>query len=182
MKRALLFPAGAVALAVAIPAQGQQDGDAETNWRRMKICAEERSESARHRCMDDVLRVAGVLDPVRELEVQRETFGQAETRQAEPESEPVEAEASAVAATTPPPLPPRPKEIEALTTTVADALIGKDRKLLVATAEGAVWKQTDEEPVRTAPRDGSAFEIEKTILGGFRCKVGGKVYRCERLD
>lgn len=178
MKRAIQISTAAIAAVLAVPAAGQKAGEgADANWQRIVQCANERSEGRRHDCMDNVLRSAGILDPVREIAIQRETFGQVE-----PPGDAAAPSADTAPTATLAPLPPAPEEIRSLKTTVAEALVGRDRKLLVATGEGAVWKQTDDEQIRNTPREGSDFEIERTLLGGYRCKVGGKVYRCERLD
>jgi len=161
-------------------------GDAAANWDRIVRCGAIVSAGERHNCLDGVLRQAGVLTPEREIAEQRESFGQPVRSAAPAASEaPVSAPAPQQAVQqTPQPSPsPAPsREITGLTTTVADALIGGDRLLVVATAEGAVWKQIDGGPFRRAPAKGEAFSVEEGALGSYRCKIGSDIYRCRRVD
>ena len=168
--RALLI--GTVALASSA-VWAQDGGDPATNWQAVVACAERGDPEERPACVDNGLRAAGVLDPARGIAAQRENFG-------EPSREP---EAPAQAAREPPPATPTPsREIDGIETVVADALIGGDRLLVVATAEGAIWKQIDGGPFRRAPAKGEAFIVEEGALGSYRCKTGSNIYRCRRLD
>jgi hypothetical protein len=56
------------------------------------------------------------------------------------------------------------------------------RQLVLMTEEGAVWRQTGSDVLRRLPETGDPFTVERTLLGGFRCKLGSKTYRCERID
>jgi hypothetical protein len=180
---------------LAWPAQSQPGPDqAASNWQAIVACAEQAAADSRHACVDRVLRAAGVLDPAREAAAQRQSFGTPERRQepavtpptavappaavappgavaATPRAEPVQERAVAA----PPP-------ISGIETTVSDALIGGDRLLVVATSEGAIWKQIDGAPFRRAPAKGAAFTVEEGALGSYRCKTGSDVFRCRRVD
>ena len=153
----------------------QDGGDPAANWRAVVACAEQGDSDERHACVDDVLRAAGVLDPVREAAAQREAFGAPS-----PAPEPPARAAREIAPANPAAAPSR--KIDSIETTVADALLGGDRLLVVATAEGAIWKQIDGSPFRRAPAKGTTFTVEEGALGSYRCKIGSDIYRCRRLD
>jgi hypothetical protein len=170
MKRLGKLLAATAFLLAPIPAWAQDGQDGATaNWQAIVACAKRPNPENRHACVDSVLREAGVLDPEREIAAQRESFG------GTPRDEPA-AQARRETASAPPP------EITKLETTVANALIGGDRLLVIATTEGAVWKQIDGSPFRRAPANGAAFSAEEGALGSYRCKIGSDVYRCQRVD
>lgn len=155
-------------------AQGSA-ADPTTSWQAVIACTGHRDAADRHDCIDQVLRQAGVLDPVREVQVQREDFGRATRPVAPPPA--VEAATPATRPTAPP-----SRQIDSIATTVAAARIGADGKLLVATAEASVWRQVDGETFRVTPPSGTGFEVERGSLGSFSCKVGRSSYRCTRVD
>lgn len=70
----LLTLAGAAATTSAL-AQTAAINDSDSGWRAMSACAEQPTEGARHACMDDVLRRAGLLTPERETRQQLDRFG-----------------------------------------------------------------------------------------------------------
>lgn len=172
LARALLVGTAALASSAG---WAQDGGDPAANWQAVVACAEQGDPDDRHACVDNVLRAAGVLDPAREIAAQRENFG-------EPSPEAAPPVQAAHQAPSPTPAPAPPLEIEGIETTVADALIGGDRLLVVATAEGAIWKQIDGGPFRRAPAKGETFIVEEGALGSYRCKIGSDIYRCRRLD
>ena len=181
-----LYSAAALVLASG-PAWSQDDqSDPAANWQAIVACADQSDAERRHACMDGVLRTAGVLDPAREIAAQRQSFGEA--RRGEGGADEVGrtmADAPARAARPSAPHTPSavpPPDLRELRTTVADALIGADRLLLVATAEGAVWKQVDGSPFRRPPAKGTEFSVEEGALGSYRCKIGSDIYRCRRID
>ncbi len=132
--------------------------------------------------MDAVLRAAGVLNPERETEVNRDNFGREERRA--PPPPPAPAPAPAVAAAAPPPVsvaPPPP--LEGIATQVAAVSQGADRRITVTTSEGAIWRQIDTGAIRRLPRVGESFEVREGAMGGYRCTFNGNTtYRCERRD
>lgn len=181
----------AVALAGSSMAVAQTGPNDAANWAAVVACVGKAGTADRHLCVDQVLRAAGVLDPVREAQQQRSDFGR--TQRADPPAPPVnpapavaapapgQAAAAAPVARPAPPAPPA--RIDGVTTTVAAARIGADGKLLVATAEATVWRQVDGETFRLAPSSGTSFEVNRGSLGSFICKVGnGKSFRCSRVD
>ncbi|OYX60409.1 MAG: hypothetical protein B7Y88_15680 [Sphingomonadales bacterium 32-64-17] len=161
---------GGCALLAAGTALAQGAGmDPAANWQEIARCAGEDRSARRHACMDEVLRRAGLLDPQREVAEQRETFGQRPAK----EKPQTEAEAPRTASL---------GKLEEVRSQVAFAkLVGKG-SLLVVTAEGAVWRQTSSETIRSVPDGGTEFAAMKASMGGYRCKVGRTTYRCERLD
>jgi hypothetical protein len=153
-------------------------GDPVANWEQVAACARLGSAPERHACVDNVLRATGLLDRGREVAEQRESFG---GQRRDPPPSPPPLPVQTVRPEAAPPV--APGEIERLATTVADAGFVGNRKLLVITAEGAVWRQTEGEPIRVQPRAGEAFEISRAALGGYRCKLGrSTLYRCERIE
>ena len=175
MKTSILMGAGLV-LALPVTASAQDQVSGETRWNQVVACAAERSVEARHACMDSVLRAAGALDVAREVAVNRENFGR-EERAAPPPPPPVAATVAAPARVAPPP------PVTGITTRVASARLGGDRKLRVTTSEGAVWQQVDNDTIRRLPREGEAFEVREGSLGSFRCTFNETTtFRCERRD
>ena len=183
----------AAGLAQSLPA-AQAAGDAEAGWRAVAQCAEVGAAGRRHACLDDVLRRAGLLKPEREAQARREDFGRpAEAKSARtvprvvqpaPPPAPPPAPSPALPA---PPAPagraPAPANAAGLRTTIRSARIAGNRKLVVVTADGAVWEQTGSEDFHVLPRAGDAFEIQPGTLGSYRCTFGrSSVYRCRRLD
>ena len=157
----------------------------QTRWAQVAACAAERSAESRHACVDAVLRAAGALDPVTEAAVNRENFGRAPTPAPPPPppppvAQPLPAQAGGVAR---PVAPTAPPPIDGINTQVASARMGGDRRLVVETAEGAVWRQTDTEVIRRLPRAGESFEVRNGALGSFRCTFNVNTsFRCERRD
>lgn len=169
----------ACALAVSPFASVAQSGtgDPVSNWEAIAICAQQPSERRRHECVDNVLRATGLLDQPKEEAQQRAEFGQPD-RRAEPEAPAPPPELPAEFREAPPPL----AEINRLLTTIEQAIIGNDRKLIFRTAEGAVWKQLDGPRIRKVPDAGTPLSVEEAALSSFRCRYGSTVFRCERLD
>ncbi|MXP40743.1 hypothetical protein GRI75_03650 [Altererythrobacter soli] len=192
MKRHAGLGAAAGLALLSWPAQSQPGPDqAAANWQAVVACAGQADAGSRHACVDRVLRAAGVLDPAREAAAQRQSFGAPE-RRAEPAvappavAPPPAAAAAAAASPQAGAVQERavaaPPAISGIETTVSDALIGGDRLLIVATSEGAIWKQVDGGPFRRLPAKGSAFAVEEGALGSYRCKIGSDVFRCRRVD
>jgi len=184
MQRAMVG-LGALALLAPAPAQSQAgQGEPERHWAAITRCAAIDRAEERHACMDEVIRSAGLLSEARVAQAARQEFGnenRAETRSAPPPAAaPVAVIAASPAAA---PAPARSGEIDELATTVVSAQLRGDRRLVVTTAEGSVWEQTQSETFRGPPKAGSRFSIERTSLGGFRCSFErSSHYRCRRID
>ncbi|BAK67855.1 hypothetical protein SLG_31800 [Sphingobium sp. SYK-6] len=184
--------------ALALPAaagRAQPAGDAAANWEAIVQCARQTGAPARHACIDQVLRGSGLLDSEREMNEARQSFGQQRRSEAVPVPPPAAPAAPAMpapaqraeaapAAPTPAPAPAAPPApLRALQTEVASARLAADRKLVITTREGAVWRQTETIELRASPRAGDSFEIEEAALGGHRCKLGrSRIFRCERVN
>lgn len=184
-----IFGLGAVAVlaTASAQAQGGQAGAAGGDWAGIVQCAAIDRAEARHQCMDDVVRRAGLLSDERVAQAAREDFGN-ENRAQPPRAAPAPvvapAAAPAAVASAPAPVAPaRAGDIDELVTTVAAAQVRGDRRLVVTTAEGSVWEQTQSETFRSTPKAGSQFSIERTSMGGFRCSFErSSHYRCRRID
>ena len=61
------------------------------------------------------------------------------------------------------------------------ALIPPAKKLLLVTADGAIWEQLDSEPVHPTPKPGESMQIRRNSFGGYFCKFDKYTsVRCER--
>ena len=70
-----------------------------------------------------------------------------------------------------------------LVTTIASVRTAGYRRLVVTTAEGSVWQQTQAENFTTPPKPGDSFVIQQAAFNSYRCRFGnGSRYRCERVD
>ena len=182
-----IFGWGALACLASAPAQAQGE-QGEGDWAGIVQCAAIDRAEQRHACVDEVLRRAGLLSDARVAQAARQDFGnenRAEPVRAAPVPAPVApaVPAAVAAASTAAAAPAHAADIGELVTTVASAQMRGDRRLVVTTAEGSVWEQTQSETFRNTPKAGSPFSIERTSLGGFRCSFERSThYRCRRID
>jgi len=179
-------------LSAASTAAAQSSQDAAANWDAVVRCAKLPGKGARHDCLDALLRDKGLVDQSRELSEARQSFGQ--PRSAEKPPTPAAPAVTAKPATTasaPPPPKPAPQVARAeasatpaplkrLATSIASARLGPDRMLVLTTSEGAVWRQTQMIDMRLLPEKGDALEIEQAALGSHQCRIGSKIFRCQR--
>lgn len=185
-----------VAILASTPAVAQS-GETASNWEKVVACVASAGTAERHACIDQVLRTAGVLDPVRETAQQRADFGRPQRSEAPASpavvapvaAAPVAAPPAAASASqaqapeTVPAIPAVPERIDRIATTIAAARLGGNGKLLVATAEATVWRQVDGETFRIAPAAGTPFAVGRGALGSYICTVGrGNSFRCTRVD
>lgn len=174
-----LISVGVLALG-AVAVNAQDDVSPETRWAQVAACAAERSNESRHACVDTVLRAAGALDVVTETRVNRENFGRVDMPN--PPAAPPTAVA-AMAATADRVQVTAPAPVDGISTQVATARMGNDRRIVVETVEGAVWRQVDSDVIRRLPRTGEAFDVREGALGSFRCTANrSTTFRCERRD
>jgi hypothetical protein len=179
MTKRYLIAVGLLALG-AVAANAQDQVSPQARWAQVAACAAERSNESRHACVDAVLRAAGALDVATETRVNRENFGRVERPVPPPVAQPPAAVAAAAAA---PVVIAPPAPVDGVSTTIASARRGSDRRLLVETVEGAVWHQADSDLIRRIPRPGEAFDVREGALGSFRCTVNSSTtFRCERRD
>jgi hypothetical protein len=197
------FLAATLALLPAAAQAQAGTGDPAQNWEAVAACARLERIEQRHACIDGVLRATGLLDAGRELAEQRQRFGEEPDRGEDP-VQPPPAELARAAPTPPAAVPPAaapgaaqppsaptpappaaaqaPTSIEELETTVLAARFTGGQQLVLMTEEGAIWRQTGSDTLRRLPEAGDPFTVERTLLGGFRCKLRSKFYRCERVD
>jgi hypothetical protein len=143
-------------------------------------------DARRHDCTDGVLRDAGMLPSAAARSTERrKTFGLARpgrpavaTVQKPPRTGKV-----AVAKAVPAKLPPVADDDSRIEIMLARVVQAGDGKLELTTAEGAVWRQVENEAVSPMPQAGRGMTIEKTALGGYRCITGKwAAFRCTRMN
>lgn len=175
MTMRILLGAGLAAAFVPLAAHAQAGtAEAGRNWAAIEDCAAAASSEQRHRCMDDVLRRAGLLSDARIAQEARRDFGRDAPTRPAPPSASAAASASASESTA---------GTDRLATTIASVQTIGYRRLRVTTAEGSVWDQTEDKTFNSSPRVGDTFEVEQASLGSYRCRFARSVrYRCERAD
>jgi hypothetical protein len=67
-----------------------------------------------------------------------------------------------------------PAQLDRITTTVKRASLRGDGKWVFELEDGAVWLQTDAEPLRKGAKAGSTLEIRRTAMGGYFINVDGQ--------
>jgi hypothetical protein len=73
------------------------------------------------------------------------------------------------------------EDLKSQTITLASVDSSPVGKLLLTTDEGAVWEQTDGDPVANAPEPGDTVKVSKGMLGGYMCQVSRwQSVRCQR--
>jgi hypothetical protein len=179
MNGRLVAAAGLAAFAAASAVSAQDPGADGRNWSAVAACAAIDQADRRHDCVDDVLRRAGLLSDHRIAQAARQEFGREErAAPAAPAPRPQPAARPVAAA----PLPPV-AEINELATTVAAVRTVGPRMLLITTAEGSRWEQTQAETFNVPPRVGDAFSVERGAINGYRCRFANlSRYRCKRVD
>ncbi|MET0290799.1 MAG: hypothetical protein ABW136_00450 [Steroidobacteraceae bacterium] len=184
--------AAAVALLLALPAlSAQQTLNAEQGWSAVGQCASRTGDRARHDCLDDVLRRAGLLTPEAEKRERQRQFGLEDNAAARAPAPAPSPRPAAAASAPPPPAPvavptPAPKveppEVDRLEAEVASSLVGNDRKLLVTMKDGAIWKQIDSDTLPRLPVAGDVVRIRKGTLGSYLCALPTRhTFRCQRI-
>lgn len=168
----------AASLLGAAPVAAQDAVSPQERWGQVAACAAQRSNEARHACVDAVMRAAGVLEREAEVAINRENFG----RVAPPPPPPPQVAQSAPRSA-PPPVVTAPAPLTGISTRVAAVRTGADRRIVVTTTEGAVWRQADTGAIRRPPRVGEVFAVEEGALGSYRCTFNETTtFRCERRD
>lgn len=197
---------GASSFMFASHAAGQENADA--LWNAMAHCAAMRDAASRHACADEALMSAGLLTKADITAQRRQNFGLPAAKAApEPVAEPkpapkaaleaepgpeavakaesAEAPETETEASEPPPAAPKAEDRneseDEITVTLAEVAVGRSKRVILITEEGAVWRQTDGGALRPNPKPGQTMTIEKTSFGGFMCKIGKwTVFRCQR--
>lgn len=173
MRVQLFAGAALVAFMTTGLAQAQNGpSEGERNWAAIAECAKIAQSAARHACMDGVVQRAGVLDPAQVAQATRQDFGREERAAAPPPVRETRA-----------PTPAAPPELTEVATTIQAVRTVGYQRLRVTTAEGSVWEQTQAESFNTSPKVGDSFSIERTQLGGYRCRFArASRYYCQRMD
>lgn len=177
MTRAAGLGGGALLL-VAGAALAQGTGDPAQNWSKVAACAQLDRAEKRHACVDAVLRDAGLLDRAREASQQRQSFGEPER----PRERPQPAPARHAPAPAPSPAPgSTAPELQQIATTVSRAFDPGNRLMVIVTADGQIWQQSESKDLGLPPPPGTVFTVEKGALGSFTCRVAkGRSFRCRR--
>jgi hypothetical protein len=177
---------------LAAPVLAQPIATPEAGWAAVARCAAVRADKDRHRCLDEVLRQAGLLPGAN---------GPPPAPAAAPAPVPPPAAAPRPSAgavsgvrgsfgleTSPARTarrgePPKPAEPGRLEVTLAKVELDGEGKLVLTTTDGAVWRQVESDPVRPAPAEGQTMTIEKKSLGGFMCRASRwAAFRCIRTS
>jgi hypothetical protein len=189
----MLCTAGVAAMLAAATALAAEGGsDAEAGWAAVTRCAQQDTERARHDCVDQVLRDAGVLTPELRARQQQRAFGLDRATSPVPAAPPP----AAVQPVAPPPVATAPtapaptrsaakaspeSSPDRVEVEVASAVAGRDGKLVVTTTDGAVWRQTESITNYRLPAAGERMTIRKGSLGGYLCTPSSKLsWRCAR--
>jgi hypothetical protein len=72
-------------------------------------------------------------------------------------------------------------ELKNLTLTVSQVDDSPLGRLIMTSTDGAVWEQTDGDPVNQRPEPGDTVEVSKGFMGGYLCKLTRwQSVRCQR--
>jgi hypothetical protein len=175
---------GAMVVPAAALAQGGA-GAAERNWAAISECGAITDSGRRLQCMDDVLRQAGVLGSGAIADRQRPPE-QGRDDQAAPAmaaAQPAARRAQSAAAQPSRASQPALGDDGQMTTSIASIRTIGYQRLLVTTAEGSVWEQTEEKPFLTVPKAGDAFSVQSALFGSYRCRFNeSSRYRCKPVE
>jgi hypothetical protein len=181
MKLGIRIVGIASVLSVVAMAHGEGTTTPEGLWAKMAQCSTLGEDKTRHTCTDNALREAGMLTEETRASAKRKSFG---LQKPEPLVAAAAAPAApAPAASTAPSAAPAPKKEtkEHLEVTLAKVEQGGDGKLVLTTADGAVWHQVESGALAQLPKQGEAMKIEARSLGGFMCQPSKYVsFRCYR--
>jgi hypothetical protein len=148
----------------------------------MTSCAAIVDDVARHKCSDEVMRRAGLLDSRKSFGLRSSPAHPWAAAASAPVSTSAPAATSAPEAARGAGADPRFANEDQLRVTLATVTQGGDGKLILTTTEGAVWRQVESTAVRPTPTQGQGMTIEQTSFGGFMCKPGRWVaFRCYRV-
>jgi len=186
---------GGLALATPLPLLAQADaGAASRNWEAIAQCSAIADDAQRLACMDGVLRQAGAGLPVARQQAAPRAAGQGaapgtarqEAVQPAPPAPPAPP-AVALSVQRPAAEPPAAKDAEdvrkELTTTIASVRPIGYQRVLVTTAAGSAWEQTEAESFLKLPKAGDAFSVEPAAMGSFRCRFAqSSRYRCKPVS
>jgi len=172
--------------ALAIPVTGQAQADtseAVRNWAAIAECGSISDNERRLGCMDNVLRRAGIGHASADERLPPQAGAERTTPPAPPQAQ-VQTPLQTPARPQPQPQPvPSAGNREEVTTTIASVRTVGYQMLLVTTAEGSVWEQTEAETFLTPPKAGDRFSVEPASMNSFRCRFNqSSRYRCRPVN
>jgi hypothetical protein len=72
-------------------------------------------------------------------------------------------------------------EVNSLTITIASIEDTPMGRMLLTSTDGAVWEQTDSDPLNNPPRVGDTVEVSKSMFSGYMCHMSHwQAVRCQR--
>lgn len=184
--------AGALALGAAGAASAQDAGAPAPGtpppWDTLVRCAGMASEDARLSCYDAAMRAAGYAPKPAEVAAEhRRRFGLSIPQVNIIKHKGKEQGREAVAPSAPPgasPAEPAPAEEnpDRITLQIQQvAVVQPGGRLLIFTADGQIWEQTDSDQLIELPRAGQEMRVRRNLLGGYFCDVTKyKAVRCKR--
>jgi hypothetical protein len=189
----LILGAAAAAAALAGGVAAAQDAGEHTppNWPTLLRCAQMPAEDARLACYDAAMRAAGYTPNAEAVAAEkRKRFGLSFPQVSilkHREKETGEQAAGGAAAPTPSApsrrgrAPAAETEDEITVELTQVATLQPNNQLVMFTADGAIWEQTDSDQVDPVPKAGDTVRIHKGVIGGFLCDVNKyKSVRCKR--
>jgi len=164
-----------------------------------QACAAITDDRERHRCLDEALRMTGMINAEQVEANRRENFGRNAAAQTQESRAATASSAKSPAAPSPAPedhpeatpaKQARPKHSassdprrQPLQTTIASARLIGAHTLEISTADAGVWASIERENFRKPPRNRAEMEIIPGALGGFRCRLERTtLFACRRLD
>lgn len=172
-----------VATLIAMGTTLAAETSAEAGWAAVTRCAQQETERARHDCLDQVLRDAGLLTPELRQRQQQRAFGLSQPAAPPPAAKAPSAPAGEPrASASSEPKPPAPESPpDRVQVQIAAVASSPDGKLAITTSDGAVWRQTETLDNRRLPAVGESMTIRRGALGGYLCTLASKQsWRCAR--
>lgn len=182
MRALAIWSAGAgLAAGVALaPGAASAQSAAPPSWETLVRCAQMADSDDELACYREAMRAAGFRADPKVVEADRKRrFGLSlpSLRRRGDTEAPAQAARSGAA-----PAAAEPED-DSVTVEIAQvALIPPMNRLLLITADGGVWEQTDTDAVNPRPRPGRTFEIRRTGMGGYFCRFGRVSVRCKRTQ
>lgn len=171
-------------------------------WNAIAGCARQVTDRARHACVDQVLRDAGLLDgpavsppPAANLPAPAPVTPPSAVAAAPPSPAPVVAQAAppppqVVAAppatVSPPPNAPAAARVNPMDMpdrqelSIAAVRKSADGRLILTASDGVVWRQNERQTMSQDSKVGDSLSIRKAAMGSFICSVtANPSFRCK---
>lgn len=157
MRRSVLLTLASLMASIAPAASAADMSTPEARWNAVASCGSRTDERARHACVDDVMRKAGVLGVEQERRDERQRFGR----------DPAPAVKS--------------DEPDTMQLKIGTVTEGRDGSLTLTTEDGVMWRQTETRPAAQRPKAGQTLTVRKAMMGSFLCQVESTaLFRCAR--